>query len=90
MAFATSNVSVDKFGAKRVTVGDWSGSAGDATGTIVVEGGRVYHAYFSIQDTDTPTMTPVPISVSGTSGQITISVYNHDDVTTGRFFIVHA
>jgi hypothetical protein len=46
MAFATSNVRRSVFGDLKVTAGDWTGSAGDANGTIAVEGGRVYLSEF--------------------------------------------
>ena len=89
MAFATSNVRRTAFGNLNVTYGDWTGSEGDAAGSIGVEGGRVYKADFTVQDTDSPVEQP-GISVS-TSGRVTtVTVYNHQAVTTGRFLIIHA
>ena len=91
MAFATANVKRSVFGNMKVTCGDWTGAVGDAAGTIGVEGGRVYLAQFSIQDTDSPTAgVSVPVSTSGTSGVVTVTVYNHEDVTSGRFVIIHS
>lgn len=89
MAFATSNVRRSVFGDLNITLGDWTGSAGDAVGTIGVEGGRVYMAHFTIQDTDSPTGGYIPTSVSTSGAVTTVSAYYHEDVTTGRFLIIH-
>lgn len=89
MAFATQNVRSSAFGNLNVTAGDWTGSAGDATGTIGVEGGRVYLAEFSMQGTGESPVQKAAVSVS-TSGRVTtVSIYNHETVTTGRFIIIH-
>lgn len=90
MAFATANVRKSAFGDLKVTAGDWTVSAGDAAGTIGVEGGRVYLAEFSVQDTDTPTGGKVNISPSTTGNVTTVTVYHNETVTTGRFLIIHA
>lgn len=90
MAFATSNVQKTYFGNLNVTYGDWSGAAGDAAGTIGVEGGRVLLCNFSVQDTRSPGSWIVPVSPSTSGGVTTITVYYHDTVTTGRFIIIHA
>lgn len=89
MAFATTNVRKSVFGDLKVTAGDWTGTVGDAPGTIGVEGGRVYHANFTIQDTDSPTAY-VPVSISTSGAVTTVSAYYHETVTTGRFLIIHA
>lgn len=90
MAFATTNVRKSVFGNLKVTAGDWSGSDGDAAGTVDVEGGRVYAALFTIQDTDSPTAGLVPVSVSVSGSIARTTVYYHEAVTTGRFLIIHA
>lgn len=90
MAFATSNVQKTVFGNMNVTRGDWSGSVGDDKGTVTVEGGRVYLANFSNQDTDSPTDGGLPTSTTVSGGLSTVSVYYHETVTTGRFLIIHA
>lgn len=91
MAFATSNVKQSAFGTFNSLVGDWTGSAGDASGTISVGGARVYLCIVSNQDAvsqeDRP--TPCDISTNTTTGISTITVHNHADVTQGRFFIVY-
>lgn len=90
MAFATSNVLGDTAGTSKVLKGQWSGSAGDAPGTIAVAGGQVYKADFEDMDSTGPTTYVAPTSFS-TSGYITtITVYNNANVTTGRFKIEYA
>jgi hypothetical protein len=90
MAFATTNIRKNVFGSLKVTHGDWSGSAADASGTITVEGGRVYLAEFTSQDAANGPTQEVPVSVS-TSGMLaTVTVHNRQTVSTGRFLIIHA
>ena len=92
MAFATTNVKVGTLGGPfKVYAGDWSGSAGDASGSITLGGGRVYQAHFENQDAspDSPKERPL-VDVSVSSGVITLTVHNHMDVTLGRFLIVFA
>jgi hypothetical protein len=88
MAFATQNVRRSAFGDLKVTAGDWTGNAGDANGTLNVEGGRVYHAEFSIQDGTTPSQY-VPWTTSSVN-PVAISVANRQTTTTGRFLVIHA
>lgn len=90
MAFSTSNVQRTAFGNLKVTYGDWSGSVGDADGSIGVAGGRVYLHEFNIQDSSGPQMAKVPTSVSTSGTVTTITVYNRQAVTTGRFLIIHS
>ena len=91
MAFATSNVRRSAFGDLKVTAGDWSGSAGDANGTITVEGGRVYLSEFNSQDTNNGPTQFIETFVSSTgTNTITVSIANRNTVVTGRFIIIHA
>lgn len=91
MAFATANVRRATLGGPlNVTYGDWTGSVGDANGSISVMGGRVYTAIFSIQGTGSPTDDEAAVSVSTTGAVSTITVTYHDTVSAGRFIIVHA
>lgn len=91
MAFSTSNVQTGRiFGGVNTYIGDWSGTAGDAPGTITLGGGRVYLAHFECQDSTGGPVELVPCSVSVSSGTITLTVNNHDTVTLGRFFVVFA
>lgn len=90
MAFATQNVRTTVFGNLRVTYGDWTGSVGDAPGTVTVAGGRVYLADFNDLDGGTPTMIRVPVSISSSGSTTTVTVDNQASVTTGQFLIISA
>ena len=91
MAFATANVNKTVFGNLKVTYGDWSGSVADTAGSIGVEGGRVYSANFSSQDSSgAQIMWPVKLSTSTSGAVTTITVYNTAAVTAGRFLIIHS
>lgn len=72
-----------------MTFGDWSGSAGDAAGTISVSGGKVWGALFWKQDGDN-TSQIFPRVDSSTSGAVTtLTVQNQDNVVNGTFIIHH-
>lgn len=74
----------------RMTVGDWSGSAGDAAGTIDVSGGYVVGALFFKLDTQGNTSQIFPNVATSVSGSVsTLTVQNQDNVSTGRFIIIH-
>lgn len=89
MAFATSNILAANLGSLKAFAGDWSGSAGDASGTITLGGGRVYLARFENQDADAPKELPLTdVSISGST--ITLTVHNHMNVTNGRFIVIYA
>lgn len=91
MAFSTSNVQTGRlFGGVNTYIGDWSGVAGDAAGSITLGGGRVYLAHFEAQDSTGGPVELVPCSVSVSAGVITLTVNNKDSVTQGRFFIIFA
>jgi len=90
MAFATTNVRKSAFGDLKVTAGDWSGAMGDASGTVVVEGGRVYLADFNTNDTTGPNQK-VPTTWPAASGSTTtVTVHNRETVSIGTFIIIHA
>lgn len=90
MAFATSNVRSGTIGGNlKYYAGDWTGSAGDASGSVSLRGGRVYLRQFQNLDADSPKEeTQTDISVS--DGTITITVHNHLSVTNGTFLIIFA
>lgn len=90
MAFSTSNIRSATMGNLKVYAGDWTGSAGDANGTITLAGGRVFAAHFSILDSDSGEDRPVPWSATESGGKLTVSVANRSAVTTGRFIIWYA
>lgn len=91
MSFATANLNYSPLGTRSKLEGDWTGNQGDATGTVTVSGGRVYEAIFHTQPSTPggPTANIVPVGVSTSGSQITVQVYNHEEVTAGRFTIVY-
>jgi hypothetical protein len=90
MAFTTSNVQGGMlFGPCKIFCGAYSGTAGDAPGTITLGGGEVYACLVQSQDTTGPDEDAAhSVSVSGNT--ITLTIYNHQTVTRGRFFIVYS
>lgn len=90
MAFATTNVKKTVFGNLKVMVGNWTGSAGDAPGTIQAEGGQIYLSNFMPNATSGPSMAETFTSPSGTAGIVTLTVYNQGTVTAGTFIIISA
>lgn len=89
MAFATANVRSGVQGSLKVYAGDWSGSVGDASGTVTLNGGRVYHCNFQNQDADaTKEVIDPTITYSGST--ITINIGNKQTVTNGVFYIVYS
>lgn len=90
MAFSTSNTQSGMlFGPMKVFMGAFSGTAGDAAGTITLGGGEVYFVGVQNQDTSSPNEDPdYSVSISGST--ITVTIYNHQTVTRGRFFIVYS
>lgn len=88
MAFATSNVQTNYFGSLNVTTGDWTGSVGDAPGTLSVKGGRVWFAFFADQDGVPPAQPRVVYKTASSGAVTTITVYNNQPVTIGRFLVI--
>lgn len=89
MAFAITNVQTASVaGGIKFYVGDWSGVVGDAPGTITLAGGRVYLHSFRNEDTGTPGEEP-DATATITAGVITLTVYNHQTITSGRFLIIY-
>lgn len=77
-------------GGIKVTYGDWSGNAGDAAGTVSVSGGYPLMAVFQKVDALDNTFQVIPrVGVSVSGSICTLTVENQDNVTTGRFLIVH-
>lgn len=90
MAFSVTNVQSAMLGGPvKIYCGDWSGTVGDAPGTITLGGGRVYLAVFRSEDTGSPQEEP-DSAITVSSGTITMTVYNHQTVTSGRFCIVYS
>ncbi len=90
MAFATTNVQGGAFaGPVKFYCGDWSGTAGDAPGTLTLAGGRVYLHSFRNEDTTSPAEEP-DATAAYSAGTITLTIYNHQTIANGRFFIIYA
>lgn len=87
MAFSATVRNTQYYGAGRTSYsGDWTGSAGDAAGTMTV-GGVVVQAIFQKMNADA-TFEVVPrVTSSIASGITTITIENQDTVTTGYFTI---
>lgn len=90
MAFTVSNVQTGMvFPGMKVYLADWTGVVGDAPGTITLGGGRVYLAVFRQEDTGSPQEEP-DSAVSVTAGVITLTVYNHQTVNSGRLIVIYS
>lgn len=89
MAFSATVRGTAYLGALRLIYGDWTGSSGDAAGTVTISGPKPYVALFQKFDAIDRSYQIVPrVEVSTTSGITTITVENQDDVTTGSFMIL--
>lgn len=92
MAFATTNQQTTVIGNLRATYGDWTGATADVAGSVTVGGGRVWMAWLSGQDSTgayvAAFITPYSVTTSGAVS--TITFYNLDSVTQGRYFIIHS
>lgn len=89
MAFSTTVRNTAYLGTARALIGDWSGVAGDTSGTIAISGGYPIMAVFQKFDTLDNTYEIIPrVEVSVSNGICTFTIENQDNVTTGRFFIL--
>ena len=89
MAFATSNIRKGTCGDLKITAGNWTGSVGDASGTITVEGSQVYSVVFTTNDTTGPSQV-VPYTYTVSGAVATVTVHNREAVSGGTFVIIHA
>ena len=90
MAFAITNARTGTVGNLKMYAGDWSGTQGDANGTVTLSGGRCYSAEFSNFDASSQEDRPTPTSISESGGTITVTVANLNTVTSGRFIIIYS
>jgi len=88
MAFTTSNLKKSSVGNMNQLLGQWTGAVGDTDGTVTLKGGKLYEANFLIQDGDQGDDSPVPVTISESSGTITVTVHNRATVTNGRLKIL--
>jgi hypothetical protein len=85
MAFSATVNNVQYIGpAKRQLSGTWTGSAGDAAGSMSVSG-TVVSAKFQKMDADNTFQGDARCSVSTTSGITTLTIQNQDNVVNGFF-----
>ena len=89
---STTKTQKSYFGNLKVTYGEWTATEGDAGATMTLEGGKVWAALFTSQDSSgTMQMAPCRVSVSGTAGIITLTVYAiGETVTAGKFLVIHS
>lgn len=87
MAFSATIRNTQYWGPGRTSYsGDWTGSAGDAAGTMSI-GGVVIQAIFQKMNADA-TFEIIPrVTSSFSSGITTLTIENQDTVSTGYFTI---
>jgi hypothetical protein len=74
----------------RIIHGEWTGTSGDAAGTLAVSGGAPVAAIFQKMDPLDKSFEILPrVGVATSSGITTYTIENQDDVTTGKFFLIH-
>ena len=88
MAFATSQLRTEPIGASWLTTGKWTGSVGDAAGSISVPGALVLGAQFSVNQSSGGPVEYVPWSYTAGTNPSAVTVYNKETVTAGQFFII--
>jgi len=85
MAFATANLSRDGAGSMAVLRGQWTGTIGDANGTVTGNG-YCHDATFRPNTTTGPSNV-IQTRVSNSSGTWTVTVPYQETVTAGTFRI---
>jgi len=88
-ALTTSNVQNTGIGGgRRIITGQWTGSLGDATATIAVEGTTLYGAQLLTNDAGFG--SDIPVTWTATGGVITVTAAAALAVTDGTFFLIVA
>lgn len=85
MAFATSSVRRENSGSQYVLSGSWTGTYGDASGSVTGKGycsGAVFNS-----NTTTGPKSPIRPTISNSSGDWTVTVPFFETVTAGTFQI---
>ena len=88
MAFATSNLVLQRNGAAYALTGKWTGSIGDAAGTVTAPGMVVEELVFNCNKASGGPANDPAVSWTATNGVITVTVQNSVAVTNGNFKIV--
>ncbi len=88
MSFSATIRGVNYNGVGGVQVyGDWSGSAGDAAGSMTVSGVVNQAVFQKLDALDNTTQVFPRVGVSISSGITTLTIENQDNVTNGKFII---
>lgn len=91
MAFAVSNLRNDTLGSIKVLAGDWTGTAGDADGSLVIATSRVYDVAFRDAGATTPVDIIYATNTAVTTGTTTtLTIPNRETVTRGTFIVFYA
>ena len=85
MAFATANVVRENGGSLNIVRGSWTGSRGDAVGTVTGKGYCTDAKFLSNLTSGTDNV--VASRISNSSGTWTVSVPYYEAVTAGTFEI---
>ncbi len=87
MAFAKANLTtVNMGGGLRMVHGTWTGSEGDATGTITFRGAKVYGG--QVYDNTASSRADANWSYSSSSNVVTVTVESIGTVTDGHFWFL--
>lgn len=88
MAFSATirNQSYMGPGVRRIW-GDWTGSAGDAAGTMTISGKVIEANFQKLDPLDSTNQILSRVGKSETSGITTLTIENQDNVTDGYFQI---
>ena len=89
MAFSTSNIQSSYAPPLKIVIGDWSGSAGDAPGTLSIGGRYVGSLWFKNDSTTVNQNTNQVFPAVNWDGNVpgTLTIQNLDNVGTGSFII---
>ena len=85
MAFARTNPELISVGSAYKLRGDWTGAIGDANGTVT-GAGFCFDATFKTNSSSSP-VSVIPVRISNSSGEWTVTVPNVETVTDGTYEI---
>lgn len=85
MAFATSNVARDNAGSTSIMRGNWTGTVGDAAGTVTGRGFALSAEF--LDNNSTGPGQVIPARISNSSGTWTVTVPYSATCTAGTFRI---
>ena len=89
MAFAATNVKTRGLSPSlKITTGKWTGSVGDGTGTMTLQGGVCFGG--QLWQNTAGGWVQAPFSFTASGNLITLTVENVAPVTDGYFHVFHA